>query len=126
MIRKWLILLVVVLAGCAGPRFRYLGIPDGRTYPASRYRPDPDVRAKGYYQITEVMTVDREEYEKARKRGVKYEQSHGGFLYFAIETRIHVERISGIKEWVTVLERRKTPIDEAEARQDLMRSERIR
>jgi hypothetical protein len=126
MSRTWILLLAVSLAGCAGPRFHYLGLPDARTYPASRYSPDPDIRAKDYYQITEVMTVDREEYMKARKRGVKYEQAHAGHMYFCIESRVQVERVSGMKEWVTVLERRKTPIDEAEARRDLMRSNRIR
>jgi len=119
-------LLAVVLAGCAGPRFRYLGIPDARTYPASRYTPDPDIRAKDYYLITEVMTVDREEYLKARKRGVKYEQLHGQHMYFCIESQVQVERVSGVKEWVTVLERRKIPVDEAEARRDLLRGERVR
>lgn len=125
--RMWILLLAVVLAGCSTPRFRYLGLPDERTYPASRYAPDPDVRAKNYYLITEVMTVDREEYDKAKRRGgLKYEQSDAGYMYFSIETRIQVERVAGVKEWVTLLERRKTPFDEAAAREDLMRSDRIR
>jgi hypothetical protein len=102
------------LAGCASPAyvtpFGYLGLADDDEYPEGVARLVPEVAAAGYYAVTKAEDTSYGEFLAARREGiVRYEAEAGGrTIYYSIATHVDLAPAPNVREWVLILERKKT------------------
>ncbi len=102
-----------IIPGCASPTYLtptgYLGLADDVEYPDEGSVLVADVAAAGYYAVSETENVAWEEYLAAKASGlVKYEAEDGNAVYYCLETHIDLAPAPNVREWVRVLERRRT------------------
>lgn len=111
---KWMItcLLVLLMAGCLGPRymtsFGYLGIPERESYPNTKAQPIETVSGR-YWRISEVADAPYADYLSAVSNGTaQFVVSRGENVYFSTEMTGDFEQSAEVRAWVTILHRWKT------------------
>lgn len=105
--------VALVVAGCASPAYLtpegYLGLADDDEYPEGRGALVAHVADKGYYAVSEVEIVPYEDYAAAAADGrVKYEAAAGPVIYYSVEADLDLAPTPNVREWVRILERKKT------------------
>jgi hypothetical protein len=89
--------------------FRYLGIPADEEYPHTSFRLDNRVPHK-YWRVSRLSHVSASSYQQDRERGnILFAQEHGGIQYYATESTFDYEQQNGVREWVTLLQRKAYP-----------------
>ncbi|HNR99173.1 MAG TPA: hypothetical protein PKX48_06605 [Planctomycetota bacterium] len=101
------------VAGCAAPALMtpegYLGLADEDEYPEGRGALAAHVAEAGYYAVSEVETVPYEDYAAAAAEGrVKYEVAADPYIYYSVEADLDLAPTPKVREWVKILERKKT------------------
>jgi len=86
----------------------YLGIPVDEAYPGSKFRLDGKVPQHKYWRVSRVRHVTKDEYERDIASGrMLFQDQHSGIQFYATELVGDFSRPSnGIREWVTILERK--------------------
>lgn len=109
----FVVLTLALVSGCAGTSFMtpsgYLGLPENESHPASDAEPIPIVRDRGYHSVSKVSAVPYKNYLLYKKdKQTKYEFRQDNTIYFSIELNVDFEKNSGLRLWMTILERKKT------------------
>jgi len=107
------LLCLAFLSGCAGSRYLtvtgYLGIPNQEQHPG-KAQPISILRGR-YYGISKVELVPYDDYlwYKTRSR-IRFEAWDGRTIYFSIEANVDFEIEPGGRDYVIVLERKRTTL----------------
>ena len=89
--------------------FRYLGIPDSEEYPNTSFRLESRVPEK-YYRVSRLTHVSESDFQRDLKQGkLLFPEKREGTEYYATEVSAHVEQQAGVREWVTILQRKAYP-----------------
>ncbi len=104
---------LIIFIGCSGSKYLtetgYLGIPNQERYPG-KSEPISVARNK-YFEISEVQLVPFEDYLRYKStKHVKFVARHGDNIYFCTEFEVDLEIEPGVREWVILLERKKTVV----------------
>jgi len=88
----------------------YLGIPVDEEHPDTKFRLDSYVPQGKYWRVSRLRHVTKDQYERDIASGhMLFRDQHSGTQFYATELRGDFSRIGGIREWVTILERKAFP-----------------
>jgi hypothetical protein len=114
----WLALVGTLALGCnATPKvkgaetgFRYLGLPADEEYPQTAFQLDKRVLANKYYRVSRLSHVTKDQYDHDAASGrMQFRERHGEAEFYATEFNGDFDQQSGVRAWVTILERKVYP-----------------
>jgi hypothetical protein len=111
--------VLLVACGCRHPDapsprpYQYLGLPHDVEYDSRdlNAKEPSDPRAQGYYRITRVGHVSKEQFEYEVNSGrILFPETHNGTTYYALKSSFHIPlNAHENHDWVWVLHRRAYP-----------------